>query len=380
MKSIQTHELRAKQSSLHDLKQKSIEHLGSDFDSLWNKFNGFPYEQSLLKTLYNGTPKFDRTGTDTIGIHGHQSRFNLDEGFPLVTTKKVFLKGVIYELLWLLRGDTNIKYLVENGVFIWSDWPLKYYNQSTEQNISLDEFHQKIMHEPGFAEQWGELGPVYGEQWRDWKASIESLPSHVKGIDQIQQVIDAIKKQHETGVISRRMLVSAWNVADLPAMIKSGLPPCHCLFQFHSRLMTLDERKAYWAKLNNKDLSFVEKMDDDMLDEVGAPVYQLDLQLYQRSCDSFLGVPFNISSYALLLLMTAQVTNCKPGDFIHDYGDFHIYSNHLEKVAEQLSRDPRPYPTMKLNPHVQEIDKFTFEDFTLEHYNPHPAIKAGVAV
>ncbi len=417
---IPTKELRSKEDELLILQQKAINLLQQKKPSISPELiKYYGYENSLLQTLMNGKPKFDRTGTDTIGIHGHQSRFNLDHGFPLLTTKKVHLKSVIHELLWLIRGETNIKYLVENGVSIWSDWPLKHYNQSrrndtqfhasmsgtiiaeyeTEsiQDISLDEFHQKILHEQGFAERWGDLGPVYGKQWRAWEhwtvyqgdikkqnphlnIQIFEDSAHMRPIDQIQATIDAINRQHETGVISRRMLVSAWNVSDLPAMVKSGLPPCHCLFQFHSRLMTLKERLIYWAQKNEKSLAYVEKMTDDDLDRVGAPVYELDLQLYQRSCDSFLGVPFNVASYALLLMMVAQVTNCKPGTFIHDYGDFHIYKNHLDQVVEQLSREPRPYPTMKLVNRGQKIDEFQFDDFILEGYNPHPQIKAPVAV
>lgn len=345
----------------------------------------FPYEGLLYDTLMNGTPKFDRTGVLTISVHGRQARFNLDNGFPLITTKKVFLKGVIHELLWLLRGETNIKYLVENDVSIWSDWPLKYYNQKNETNLSIKEFHEKILNEQGFAEKWGELGPVYGKQWRNWE---KAAPWENDGnwihrtvrIDQIQQIVDMINKQHETGIISRRMLVTAWNPADLEEMAKSGLPPCHCLFQFHSRLMTLVERQKYWAKVNQKDFSYTQNMTDDMLDEAGAPVYELDLQLYQRSCDSFLGVSFNIASYALMCMMIAQVTNTKPGTFIHDYGDFHIYKNHLDKVVEQLSRDARPYPIMTLKNRGQKIDEFVYDDFVLSNYNPHPAISADVAV
>lgn len=430
MGNISTKDLRPKEFELFDLQQKAIKKLPSR-EALLKRFEGFEYEKSLIRALFDGLPKFDRTGTDTIGIHGHQSRFNLDEGFPLITTKKVHLKSIIHELLWLVRGETNIKYLVENGVSIWSDWPLEHCNQERKKNaqfhasmsgttaleyeadfiedFSIDEFHQKILHEPGFAEKWGELGPVYGKQWRSWpgfklKTDMRQFDDSPEAailkigvfhpyknevysdfyekytIDQIQQVVDMINKQHMTGVISRRMLVTAWNPADLEEMAKAGLPPCHCLFQFHSRLMTLEERKRYWAKVNKKHYSFIEKMDDDMLDAVNAPVYELDLQLFQRSCDSFLGVAFNIASYALLLMMTAQATNCKPGTFIHDYGDFHIYKNHLDQIVEQLSRDPRQYPVMRLKNRGQKIDEFEFDDFVLENYYPHPAIKAPVAV
>lgn len=399
-----TRDLRLKEGSLYLLKDQAINKLeDADFSYIGlrpNKSSG--YEVSLCDTLLHGKPKFDRTGTDTIGIHGYQSRFNLDDGFPLVTTKKVHLKSVIHELIWLISGDTNIKYLVENGVTIWSDWPLKNYNNQHTKKIQLKTFEEMILAYPSFAKEWGDLGPVYGKQWRKWSAynlvkkgynklsnpadkecsPEEWIPDQYEHytIDQLGQVVEQIKKQHETGVISRRMLVSAWNVADVPLMIKSGLPPCHCLFQFHSRLLTLQERLQYWAKKNDKDISFVKDMTDDDLDLAGAPVYELDLQLYQRSCDIFLGVPFNIASYSLLLMMVAQVTNCKPGTFIHDYGDLHIYSNHIDQVVEQLSRSAFPYPTMKINPEITNIDDFKFEDFKLENYQCHPAIKADVAV
>ncbi len=283
--------------------------------------------------------------------------------------------------------------MVENKVYIWSDWPLMHYNTQKGvkgssdgamplnfKNLSLSEFHEKILHEPGFAEKWGELGPVYGKQWRRWEVAIKGSNEQRETIDQFQQIIDFIEKQHKTGIISRRMLITAWNPADLEEMAKSGLPPCHCLFQFHSRLLTLKERKDYFSKLSGIKRSVVEKMTDDDLDEKNAPIYELDLQLYQRSCDGFLGVAFNIASYALMGMMVVQVTNCKFGTFIHDYGDFHIYKNHLDQVVEQLSRNPHPYPTMKLNNRGQKIDEFRFDDFILENYNPHPAIKAEIAV
>ncbi len=429
MTQFRTKNLRPKESELLELQKKTLDLLHKKRRMHSNDFTGsnddiFQYEKSLAHTLLHGKPKLDRTGANTIGVHGYQSRFNLDNGFPLITSKKVHLKSVIHELLWLIRGETNIKYLVENNVSIWSDWPLKYYNQKRHedaqfhssvsgtdiaqyradgiQDVSLKEFHEKILNEPGFAEKWGELGPVYGKQWRDWsgfnmtKKGYEKLenpsdrecspsvyiPAEYEefSIDQIQQVVEMIDKQHETGVISRRMLVSAWNVGELPAMIKSGLPPCHCLFQFHSRLMTLEERKKYFTKISGLDWAVVEIMDDDDLDRENAPVYELDLQLYQRSCDIFLGVPFNIASYAMLLMMMAQVTNTKPSTFIHDYGDLHIYSNHLDQAVEQLSRKPFPYPTMKLVNRGQKIDEFQLDDFKLEQYQSHPAIKADVAV
>lgn len=261
------------------------------------------YHQLLQDILANGTRKEDRTGTGTISVFGRQLRFDLAEGFPLVTTKKVHLKSIIYELLWFLRGDTNIKYLNDHGVSIWDEW----------------------------ADEKGELGPVYGHQWRSW-------PTPDGGhIDQISQVVQQLKNNPD----SRRIMVSAWNVGEVNNM---ALPPCHSLFQFY----VADGK--------------------------------LSCQLYQRSADCFLGVPFNIASYALLTLMMAQVSGLQPGEFIHTFGDAHLYLNHLEQTKLQLSRTPRPLPTMKLNPEVKSIFDFTYEDFTLEGYDPHPRIKAVVAV
>jgi thymidylate synthase len=261
------------------------------------------YLDLLRHVLEHGTRKTDRTGTGTISVFGAQLRFDLDAGFPLVTTKKVHLKSIIHELLWFLKGDTNVKYLQDNGVSIWNEW----------------------------ARVDGDLGPVYGYQWRSWPAA------DGRHIDQIAQVLEQLKKNPD----SRRMIVSAWNVADLDKM---ALMPCHAFFQFYV---------------------------------AGG---KLSCQLYQRSADMFLGVPFNIASYALLTLMIAQVTGLKPGDFVHTFGDTHIYLNHLDQVREQLSREPRPLPRMKLNPAVKDLFAFRYEDFTLEGYDPHPAIKAPVAV
>lgn len=251
----------------------------------------------------NGTQKGDRTGTGTRSVFGYQMRFNLEEGFPLLTTKKLHLKSIIHELLWFLKGDTNVRYLQENGVRIWNEW----------------------------ADEDGELGHIYGYQWRSW-------PTYDGGfIDQISEAVRTIKENPD----SRRIIVSAWNVADLPNM---NLPPCHAFFQFY----VADGR--------------------------------LSLQLYQRSADTFLGVPFNIASYALLTMMMAQVCGLRPGDFIHTLGDTHIYNNHFEQVAEQLSRTPRALPRMVINRDVKSIFDFKFEDFTLENYNPYPHIKATVSV
>lgn len=261
------------------------------------------YLDLLHRILEEGKVKTDRTGTGTKSIFGHQMRFNLEDGFPLLTTKKLHLKSIIYELLWFLKGDTNVKYLQEHGVRIWNEW----------------------------ADENGDLGPVYGHQWRSW-------PDHHGGtIDQIQNVIDLIKHHPD----SRRMLVTAWNPADIGEM---ALPPCHCLFQFY----VADGR--------------------------------LSLQLYQRSADTFLGVPFNIASYALLLQMMAQVTGLKVGDFIHTTGDTHLYLNHIEQAKLQLTRTPRKLPQMKLNPDVKSLFDFRYEDFELLNYDPWPHIKAEVAV
>jgi len=261
------------------------------------------YHELMQHVLQNGTQKHDRTGTGTISVFGYQMRFNLLDGFPIVTTKKVHLRSIIHELIWFLKGETNISYLKENGVSIWDEW----------------------------ADENGELGPVYGSQWRSW-------PKPDGGhIDQISQVIDQIKKNPD----SRRLIVSAWNVAQIEHM---ALPPCHSFFQFY----VADGK--------------------------------LSCQLYQRSADIFLGVPFNIASYALLTLMVAQVCGLQAGDFVHTLGDAHLYNNHLDQTKLQLSRECRPLPVMKLNPDIKNIFDFKFEDFELENYDPHPHIKGAVAI
>ncbi|MEP4092961.1 thymidylate synthase [Reichenbachiella sp.] len=261
------------------------------------------YHQLMQRILDEGVQKGDRTGTGTKSVFGHQMRFDLSEGFPVVTTKKLHLRSIIHELLWFLQGDSNIKYLKDNGVSIWDEW----------------------------ADENGELGPVYGVQWRSWPTE------NGETIDQISQLIHDIKNNPN----SRRLIVNAWNVAEVPNM---ALPPCHAFFQFY----VADGR--------------------------------LSCQLYQRSADVFLGVPFNIASYALLTMMVAQVCDLEPGDFVHTLGDAHLYSNHMEQTELQLSRECRPLPNMKINPEVKDIFGFTYEDFALENYDPHPHIKGAVAV
>lgn len=261
------------------------------------------YLELLRKILDDGTPKEDRTGTGTLSIFGHQMRFDLTRGFPLLTTKKLHTRSIIHELLWFLNGDTNVRYLNENKVTIWDEW----------------------------ADENGDLGPVYGHQWRSWRSA------DGRTIDQISNVVDQIRSNPD----SRRLIVSAWNVGEIESM---ALPPCHALFQFY----VADGR--------------------------------LSCQLYQRSADVFLGVPFNIASYSLLTMMMAQVTRLEPGDFVHTFGDAHLYSNHVDQAREQLERQPRPLPTLRMNPDVRSIFDFRYEDFAVENYDPYPSIKAPIAV
>ncbi|MEH6529495.1 MAG: thymidylate synthase [Porticoccus sp.] len=287
-----------------------------------------------------GVRKEDRTGTGTMSVFGYQMRFPLEDGFPLVTTKKVHLKSIIHELLWFIRGDTNIRYLVQNGVNIWNDWPFQSWLRETGQDQDfpmytpewreqMKLFVERVKVDELFAAQYGELGPVYGHQWRNFE-----------GVDQLTQLVSDIQNNPD----SRRLIVSAWNPKDIPVMAKSGLPPCHTLFQFY-----VSEGR-------------------------------LSCQLYQRSADVLLGVPFNIASYALLTLMIAQVAGLRPGDFVHTFGDAHLYSNHLEQVEEQLSRETHPLPVMAINPSVKDLFSFQFDDFELQGYDPHPPISAPVAV
>lgn len=288
----------------------------------------------------HGIRKEDRTGTGTVSIFGHQMRFNLAEGFPLVTSKKVHLKSILHELLWFIRGDTNIRYLIENGVGIWNDWPYQNWLRETGQDKHLvkyssewgavmAEFTQQIIADQDFADKYGDLGPVYGKQWRNFG-----------GVDQLSQLMSDLQFNPD----SRRLIVSAWNPQDIPVMIKSGLPPCHSLFQFY----VVEGR--------------------------------LSCQLYQRSADVFLGVPFNIASYAALTMMIAQVAGLKLGDFVHTFGDAHLYSNHMNQVDEMLSRSTFDLPTLQINPQVQSLFDFVYDDFELQNYQSHGPISAPVAV
>lgn len=298
------------------------------------------YHKLLQHILDKGIRKGDRTGVGTVSCFGYQMRFNLEDGFPLVTTKKVHLKSIIHELLWFIQGDTNIRYLCQNGVGIWNEWPFQRYLQETglaekypkysdEWNTEKKGFIQKIKDDVNFAKQWGELGPVYGKQWRDFN-----------GFDQLKWVEEEIRRNPN----SRRLIVSAWNASEIEEMAKAGLPPCHTMYQFY-----VSDGK-------------------------------LSCQLYQRSADTFLGVPFNIASYALLTMMMARSCGLELGEFVHTFGDVHLYTNHLEQTELQLSREIRPLPQMKLNASKTSLFDFEYEDFELINYDPWPAIKASVAV
>lgn len=289
------------------------------------------YLDFLNYILETGTKKDDRTSTGTISRFGYQMRFDLSNGFPLLTTKKIHLKSIIHELLWFIKGDTNIRYLVMNDVRIWNDWPYVTYQKSSEyQNETMEDFIEKIKNDAKFALKYGDLGPVYGRQWRGFEGKSQT-------VDQLKWVIDEIKRNPN----SRRLIVNSWNAALIDEM---ALPPCHAMFQFYV--------------VDNK----------------------LSCQLYQRSADAFLGVPFNIASYALLTMMIAKVTGLEVGEFIHTFGDCHIYLNHLDQVNLQLSRTPRALPMMLIKRDVKSIDDFQYEDFELINYQPHPAIKGKVAV
>lgn len=298
------------------------------------------YLQLLDHLLKKGTQKGDRTGTGTLSVFGYQMRFDLAEGFPLLTTKKLHWKSIVHELLWFIRGDTNIRHLVQNGVRIWNEWPFQHYLQRhglTDQfpmhseawKAEMKNFVQKIIDDPVFAAEYGELGPVYGRQWRNFN-----------GVDQLAEVIESIKTKPD----SRRHIVTAWNPVDIPEMAKAGLPPCHTMFQFY----VADGK--------------------------------LSCQLYQRSADTFLGVPFNIASYALLTHLVARECNLAVGDFVHTFGDVHLYSNHIEQAREQLARTPRALPTLSIAEDAPSIFDLGFEDIELIGYDPLPGIRAPIAV
>jgi len=298
------------------------------------------YHDLLRQVLEQGSDRTDRTGTGTRSLFGYQMRMDLSEGFPLLTTKRVAFRWVAEELLWFIRGETNIRPLVEKGISIWNEWPFQFWLESTGAAVhyprysetwktEMAAFAERICQDESFAGKWGNLGPVYGKQWRNFQ-----------GVDQLAEVITAIRTQPD----SRRLIVSAWNPPDIPVMAKSGLPPCHTLFQFY---------------VNNGTLS---------------------LQLYQRSADVFLGVPFNIASYALLVHLVAHCCDLRPGHFIHTFGDVHLYNNHFDQAREQLSRTPRVLPFLSLNPLVKDLFTFTYADITLEGYQPHPPIKGEVSV
>lgn len=302
------------------------------------------YQNLLREILEKGVKKTDRTGTGTISRFGTQMRFDLSQGFPLLTTKKLSFRNILGELLWFIKGDTKLRTLVALGIHIWDDWPFKHYLKanglpipavnSGEWKTKMKEFTDRILSDDDFNDKYGDLGPVYGRQWRDWKTP------DGKSIDQLKQVIEMIRKTPD----SRRMIVTAWNPADIEEMAVAGLPPCHCLFQF----FVADGK--------------------------------LSCQLYQRSCDTFLGVPYNIASYSLLTAMIARVTGLMPGEFIWTGGDTHIYLNHLDQVNQQLSNEPRNVPEVVIKREVQEVWDYTMDDFELVRYNPHPAITAPIAV
>lgn len=306
------------------------------------------YLEMLQHVRTHGELKNDRTGTGTYAVFGYQFRHQMDAGFPLLTTKKMFTRGIIHELLWFIKGDTNVKYLQENGVTIWDEW----------------------------ARNDGSLGPVYGKQWRDWEGVRSgNVAPHRHHVDQLAQVIETIKRDPW----SRRLVVSAWNVIDLPDM---ALTPCHCLFQFNCRPMSFYVRRALLRAKRPELVDILASPEAvNRMDAEGIPKFYLDLQLYQRSADIFLGVPFNIASYALLLQMVARVTGTRPGTFVHTFGDLHLYTNHVEQADEQLKRAPLPLPRMKIaEREITSINDFVYTDFELEGYECLPAIKAPIAV
>lgn len=358
------------------------------------------YFRVVNDILTNGRVKKNRTGIDTIGIFGAQAKYDVDlNAFPVLTTKKVHFPAILHELIWFIKGDTNIKYLVDNNVRIWNEWAYKrysdwwenrskFYNSSEnlekeipvvqEKNLTQDEFVEKIKYDNRFAKRWGELGEgTYGGMWRSFPYyDDEAIDPQVGYVDQLQKVVDKLK----TNPDERRMIVSAWH----PYWVDHcALPPCHCLFHFNTEELTLEEReKLLHAKLGITDGRHrsAEMPLSRICDNMNIPTRRLNCLLYQRSCDFFLGVPFNITSYALLTAMIAHVTNMVSGTFIHTYGDAHIYSNHIEQFKIQMSREPKALPKLWINPEVKSLFDFKYEDIRLENYDPHPAIKGVVAV
>lgn len=353
-----------------------------------NKVDG-EYFRLINTILEKGRVKHNRTGIDTIGVFGEQAKYNIDlNAFPILTTKKVWFKGIVHELLWFIKGDTNIKYLVDNDVHIWDEWAfqkfLKNTNQDSEEREYINNQEQFIYHikeSYEFAEKWGELGKgTYGGMWRDFPSDVRELNgTHVLGVDQLENIIHKLKNNSD----DRRMIVSAWH----PYWVDHcALPPCHCLFQFNTEELTIEERYTY---ANSVGLNLAVAVTDGVLDESECnrilekymiPKRRLNCLLYQRSVDTALGKPFNLTSYSLLTAMIAQCVNMIPGTFIHSMGDAHIYTNHLDGIKEQLSREPMKLPKLWLNPEVRNLFDFKYEDVKLEGYHPHPTIKMDVAV
>jgi thymidylate synthase len=338
----------------------------------------------LLETiLKNGRRKKNRTGIDTIGVFGEQAKFNVDlNAFPILTTKRVWFKGILHELLWFIKGDTNIKYLVDNDVHIWDEWAYKRYKESVKNFYSQKEFIDAIRRDADFAKQWGDLGEgTYGGMWRDFPADVkESGGGHVLGVDQLATAIEKLRKNPD----DRRIIVSAWH----PYWVDHcALPPCHCLFHFNTEELTEEEIDACAtpvqraaASLVALDSQYKKETYFDELSRLGVPKRRVNLLLYQRSCDTFLGVPFNITSYALLLAMVAHCVNMKPGVFTHAYGDLHLYENSIEAAKLQMTRIPYPAPELWLNPQIKNLFDFKYDDVKLINYQHHTAIKVDVAV